>query len=102
MAAELSELQQLCTGCAKCCAGGMFGATSLETHEEERFGCRALPQPCPYLARDRSCSIYATRPKACVAFLCEPAMLLKRGAIDLDEAKRRAAALPVVRVLPVP
>lgn len=91
--------EALCTECARCCNGRMFRATTLEPQEEQRFGCRALPQPCPFLTEKR-CGIYATRPKACSSFYCEVALQLQRGDIDLPEARRRVEKLPQLNLPP--
>jgi len=89
----LSQLEQLCSSCARCCNGSVYGATTLEPAEEQRFGCRALPQPCPHLV-ERRCSIYASRPRACAAFLCPLALALERGLVTLEAARARLVTSP--------
>lgn len=67
----------------------MFPATQLEQLEQVRFGFAELPQPCPHLGPDRRCSVYASRPAACVRFLCPVAAELVRGALTLEQARAR-------------
>lgn len=90
----MSQLEELCTSCARCCRGLVplgahiaFGATTLDPDEEQRFNCRALPQPCPMLDGELRCSIYATRPKACVKYLCPTAAALERGELTFEQAR---------------
>jgi Fe-S-cluster containining protein len=85
----MTPLEQLCTSCGRCCDGSVFAGTSLEAHEQQRFGCASLPQRCPHLTAERRCAIYATRPKACSSFLCVTALELKHGRTTLDEARRK-------------
>lgn len=83
------SLEALCTRCARCCNGSMFPATQLEPGERVRFGCAELPQPCPKLGADRRCTVYASRPAACVGFLCPTAAALERGELTLAQAAAR-------------
>lgn len=45
-------------------------ATLLSDQEDEpeAYKIYRLPSPCPLLTKDNKCSIYTTRPTACVAF----------------------------------
>jgi Fe-S-cluster containining protein len=95
----VTELGQLCTACARCCNGTVFSATALEHAEQQLFGCRELPQPCPHLGADRRCGVYPTRPKGCAAFLCPLANALRQGSVTLEQALAR---LPLTRGLPTP
>jgi len=89
----VTPVGELCTSCARCCNGRIFGATTLKADERQRFGVHELPQPCPHLGPDKRCGIYSTRPAACVAYLCEPAAQLERGELTIDEARRRVQTL---------
>ena len=91
MAAVVSELEQLCTGCARCCSGAMFTATPLDGAEELRFKTPALPQPCPFLQPDKRCGTYSSRPKACAEYLCPAAKALQRGEVSLEVARAALA-----------
>lgn len=82
----MTALEALCTSCARCCNGSVFGATTLEQAEQQRFGCHSLPQPCPHLSADRRCTVYASRPKACADYLCPAARALQRGELTLEQA----------------
>lgn len=91
---QAEQLEALCTSCARCCNGKMFGATLLDVDERERFGVigSSMPQPCSKLAGTR-CTVYASRPRACSSFVCPAVTELLAGTLTLEQAKARAEQL---------
>lgn len=89
----MSQLEALCTSCARCCNGTLFGATLLGPAEAAELGGPMLPQPCPKLGGDLRCTVYATRPGACSRYLCPPAAALERGELELGEARQQVQSL---------
>lgn len=106
----------LCSRCALCCDGSLFGDVRLEAGEVETAQKLHLPlvtkethlsfrQPCPKLRADATCSIYEERPQACRGFVCHTLSAYQAGEIDLPAAEARvrrlrAAAARVVASLP--
>lgn len=104
--------EALCTRCALCCDGSLFGQVPLGEGEADaarrlrlalvpgRAGAEVLPQPCPAL-RGRWCAHYDARPRACRTYRCLLLQALDAGELTLDEAlatvdeaRSRLAAAP--------
>ena len=94
--------EALCTECGLCCGGSLFadvelaGADEASTLEvmgleiEEDDDGAVLLQPCRAL-RGTRCSIYPHRPDCCRTFECRLLQEVRRGAVDVEQAKRRIA-----------
>ena len=78
-----TDLERLCRACGLCCDGSLFGRVDLEPDEIEPARRRRLTvipsgksfeQPCTALVRAEeggfSCTVYASRPRACDRFVC--------------------------------
>jgi len=82
----------LCTACALCCDGTLFGSVKVE--DEDRPHLRlplvdgALAQPCAALV-DRRCSVYAERPASCARYACELLKQVEAGVVRVAEARDR-------------
>jgi len=91
---------ELCSSCALCCNGVLFGDVELQAVDNtkalkqaglnlERKGKKhCLSQPCSCLDERNACRIYSVRPARCSSFEC---LLLKRvlqGELDMAEAKK--------------
>lgn len=94
----------LCSRCALCCNGSLFGDVRLEGREVETAQKLHLPlvtkesrvsfrQPCPKLRADDTCSIYDERPQACRGFVCHTLSAYLGGEIDLPAAEARVRRL---------
>ena len=102
------DLQTLCRSCGLCCDGSLFGRGTLEPDEvavARKNHLRVIPrgtafeQPCSALsgsATDRTCAIYAERPRACHAFTCR---LYDRHTREGGPLEARLEAVRRVRVL---
>jgi len=92
-------ISELCSSCALCCNGVLFGDVELQAGDNPKTLQRAglklqrkgkkhcLTQPCSCLDERNLCGIYSARPSRCRSFEC---LLLKRvleGELDLAEAK---------------
>ena len=73
-----AELETLCKSCGLCCDGSLFGRVMFDPDEhapKKRLQLiesgRGFDQPCSALEKDRSCSIYDERPRACRRFVCK-------------------------------
>lgn len=94
-ARETSPSSALCTDCGLCCMGALHPAANLdidELSEAEAMGLivhhrdpPAFELPCPKLA-DRVCTIYDSRPRACVRYRCRVLQQLDSHEIDLPRA----------------
>ena len=77
--------EQLCLACGLCCDGTLFHHVTLEAGDDAKrlkalglpvVASRArtpvtrFPQPCAALCADRTCRLYADRPRQCRAFEC--------------------------------
>lgn len=94
---ERGAAEALCTRCALCCDGSLFGQVPLAAGEADaarrlrlapvpgRGGAEALPQPCAAL-RGRLCAHYEGRPRACRAYRCMLLQALDAGELTIDEA----------------
>ncbi|MBB4612568.1 YkgJ family cysteine cluster protein [Novosphingobium taihuense] len=90
--------QDLCTGCAACCDGTIFGYVEVSRDEEVALGGlftmesrkddAIFYQPCPHSVGQR-CQIYSRRPETCRKFHCHTLKALRGGEIESGEAVRR-------------
>lgn len=104
--------EDLCRACGLCCDGTLFDLVKLEADDDARK-LKALglpvttsrgktpvtrfPQPCAALGLDRSCRLYADRPRQCRVFECGVLKAAKAGRISypaalrlIKQARRRA------------
>jgi len=92
----------LCTRCGLCCDGSLFAdvelagsdeASALEVMgldvEDDDDGAQLL-QPCAAL-KGKRCGIYPHRPDCCRSFECRLLQEAKRGAVSVDEARKKIA-----------
>jgi Fe-S-cluster containining protein len=101
---------ELCTSCALCCDGTLFGSVKIEPEERphvrlpildaDREARRVMLQPCVAL-EGRRCSVYEERPQSCARYECELRKGLAAGAVSIEEARakvdRMHARLDVAR-----
>jgi|LauGreDrversion4_2_1035121.scaffolds.fasta_scaffold62340_4 Fe-S-cluster containining protein len=89
----------LCTQCGLCCDGTLFGRVELLLADDveglKAHGFRIVAglkprfaQPCPALAPDCTCRIYAQRPQQCRAFDCALLLRVQSGEVGVDAAER--------------
>jgi len=86
----LTSAEKLCLACGLCCDGTLFDNVRLEPGDDaKRLKTLGLPvtvsrgrepvarfnQPCAALCTDRTCQVYANRPKQCRTYEC---MIFKR------------------------
>lgn len=91
------SLSTLCQRCALCCDGALFTSVPLAAADvaavrrrglvvvERDDGAAAVSQPCAAL-RERRCTIYADRPRACSDYRCMLHAALEADEVGLDEA----------------
>ena len=83
---QVMSLEALCLECGLCCDGTLFTHVAL-TEEEQKLGLGdVLRQPCPALASDHKCGVYAKRPKGCARFVCMLGRALEDKEVGLEEA----------------
>ncbi|MSU62401.1 MAG: hypothetical protein EXS31_08395 [Pedosphaera sp.] len=112
-AADGKVLQALCLSCGLCCDGTLFKDVELQPGDNSqklqslgisvRFQSTAsvqrslstqrpklgkFPQPCSALCQDKSCRIYADRPKRCQEFECALFKSVAKGAMPVEVAGR--------------
>jgi Fe-S-cluster containining protein len=94
----------LCTCCGLCCDGSLFADVELVSGDEasalEVMGLEIedadgdegglLVQPCGAL-KGRRCCIYRHRPDCCRTFACRLLQEVKRGAVEIEQAKQKIA-----------
>ncbi len=95
--------EKLCLACGLCCDGTLFDGVRLEPGDDARkLQALGLPvrtprarqpvprfaQPCAALCADRTCRLYADRPRQCRTFECKVFKDLKAGRTDLAAALR--------------
>jgi uncharacterized protein len=86
--------EELCTACALCCDGTLFGSVKIEAEEHVRLpivdadGGRVMLQPCIAL-EGRRCSAYEERPQSCARYECELRKRLVAGEVSLAEARAK-------------
>lgn len=99
--------EHLCLACGLCCDGTLFDLVKLERSDDAgklkalglpvslsrgKTPVARFPQPCSALCEDRTCRVYAARPRQCRTFECLLFKDAKAGRITF------AAALPVVKL----
>lgn len=104
--------EDLCRACGLCCDGTLFDLVKLEAGDDARklqalglpvttprgkTPVARFPQPCAALCADRSCRLYADRPRQCRVFECGVLKEAKVGRISypaalrlIKQARRRA------------
>lgn len=92
----------LCTSCALCCDGTLFGFVPVEADEVEAagrlfaletFGDRTgFSQPCPHCTTG-GCAAYGDRPRTCRSYACTTLKSMRNGEIDLAAARQRVSAV---------
>lgn len=102
----MSLTEQLCLACGLCCDGTLFDNVVLQPGDDaKRLKSLGLPvtlsrgkepvarfpQPCAALCKDRTCRVYAHRPKQCRTYEC---MVFKEAE---DGRLEHAAALRLVQ-----
>jgi uncharacterized protein len=95
--------EQLCLSCGLCCDGTLFDGVQLEPGDDAkrlkslglpvatsraRIPVARFPQPCHALCGDRTCRLYADRPRQCRVFECGVFKDLRAGRIELPAAVR--------------
>ena len=95
-----TRASSLCAECALCCTGWIFFETRLTPADARSFGKRItvigsaagplMCQPCSLL-RDRSCTVYESRPSPCSTYACASLTAVERGKLKFDEARERLA-----------
>lgn len=95
--------EQLCLACGLCCDGTLFDFVQLEAGDDARrlktgglpvtvsrgkTPVARFPQPCGALCADRTCRLYADRPRQCRAFECGVFKDAKAGRIAFAAALR--------------
>jgi hypothetical protein len=95
--------EQLCLACGLCCDGTLFDGVQLEPGEDMRqlqtLGLPVtlsrgrkpvarFPQPCAALCPDRTCRLYANRPRQCRIFECGVFKEAQAGRMEPDAALR--------------
>jgi hypothetical protein len=93
----------LCLACGLCCDGTLFDGVKLEPGDNARkldalglpitvwSGKKTFarfPQPCAALCEDRTCRLYANRPRQCRVFECGVFKDAKAGGIAFPAALR--------------
>ena len=89
-------MSRLCLSCGLCCNGALFARVALTGDEARTLaervevgrdseGATVLRQPCRAL-RDRRCTVYADRPQACRAYVCQLVQRFSKGEVDFDTA----------------
>lgn len=101
----MESADQLCLACGLCCDGTLFHHVQLLPGDDAgklkalglpvktpraRTPVARFPQPCAALCADRTCRIYADRPKQCRSFECGVLKDLQAG---------RLAAAPALRLV---
>lgn len=105
-AGPLTPSEQLCLACGLCCDGTLFDGVQLERGDSARklnaLGLPVItyrghapvsrfPQPCAALCVDRTCQIYADRPRQCRTFECKVFKEARDGLIEYAAALRIVA-----------
>jgi Fe-S-cluster containining protein len=97
-------LEQLCLACGLCCDGTLFDNVRLEPGDDAkqlrslglpvtvsrgRTPVTTFPQPCAALCKDRTCRVYAGRPKQCRTYECAVFKGMQAGELTPAAALRR-------------
>lgn len=100
----MTTREQLCLACGLCCDGTLFDGVRLEPGDDAlRLKALGLPvvtprarqpvprfaQPCAALCADRTCRLYADRPRQCRTYECRVFKELKTEHIDFAAALHR-------------
>lgn len=95
----MEQLETLCLACGLCCDGSLFDNVRLEPEESvETLKEHGLPvkhsrakqpvaffrQPCAAFCEDKTCRVYANRPKQCRRFECQVFKDVEAGAQTLE------------------
>ncbi|MBI2516506.1 MAG: YkgJ family cysteine cluster protein [Opitutae bacterium] len=99
----MTSLEQLCLACGLCCDGTLFDGVQLEAADDRqhlkelglpvkvsrgRNPIARFAQPCAALCANRTCRVYADRPRQCRIFECGVFKRAKAGEIDSATALR--------------
>lgn len=100
----MTSEERLCLSCGLCCDGTLFDNVQLgPTDDPQQLKALGLPvsvsrsqtpithfrQPCTALCADRTCLVYANRPRQCRTFECGVFRDALAGRIAVDTALRR-------------
>jgi uncharacterized protein len=96
MAMMEDAASELCTSCALCCDGTLFGSVKIDADERPRLRLPiveaesgyVLAQPCVAL-RGARCSAYEERPRSCARYECELRKRVVAGAVTAVEARAK-------------
>lgn len=99
----MTSSEQLCLACGLCCDGTLFDGVQLEPGDDAkqlrtlglpvkvsrgRNPAARFPQPCAALCADRTCRLYADRPRQCRTFECKVFKEVRAGQIAYAAAQR--------------
>lgn len=99
----MTASEQLCLACGLCCDGTLFDGVQLEAGDvvrdlrslglpvvisRARKPVARFPQPCAALCPDRTCRLYANRPRQCRTFECGVFKQAQTGRIGFAAALR--------------
>ncbi len=99
----MTTSEQLCLACGLCCDGTLFDNVRLEpgddakqlqalglpvTVSRARQPVARFPQPCAALCADRTCRVYAHRPRQCRTYECMVFKEAQAGRLDSAAALR--------------
>ena len=100
----MTPSEQLCLACGLCCDGTLFDNVRLEPGDDAarlkalglpvkvsrgREPVARFPQPCAALCADRTCRVYADRPRQCRTYECMVYQEAVAGRLDYPAALRR-------------
>lgn len=100
----VSPAEQLCLACGLCCDGTLFDNVRLEPGDQApklkslglpvtlsrgRDPVARFPQPCAALCADRTCRVYASRPRQCRTYECMVYQQMQSGELAFPAALRR-------------
>ena len=99
----MTPSEQLCLACGLCCDGTLFDNVQLEPGDDAkklktlglpvafsrgRNPVARFPQPCAALCADRTCRLYADRPKQCRTYECMVYKRMQAGSLAPAAALR--------------
>ncbi|MBL9201503.1 MAG: hypothetical protein JNL39_13425 [Opitutaceae bacterium] len=99
----MNRTEELCVACGLCCDGTLFDFVKLESGDDgaklKGLGLPVkvsrgaspvarFPQPCAALCADRTCRLYAERPRQCRMFECGVLKDARAGRITFAAALR--------------
>lgn len=100
----MTSSEQLCLACGLCCDGTLFDGVQLEAGDDAkqlktlglpvafsrgRQPVARFPQPCSALCADRTCRLYADRPRQCRIFECGVFKEMQAGRTEFTAALRQ-------------